>query len=92
MPEKPIKIWNVNVNNIVLSILVESENNYNYLIGCLDEVIIPLVLILFKMNGYVKTSKVKNWDKDKYNKLIYFCIIDEFLLKSMKTFRLRLKT
>ena len=92
MPEKPIKIWNVNVNNIVLSILVESENNYNYLIGCLDEVIIPLVLIMFKMNGYVKTSKVKNWDKDKYNKLIYFSINDEFLLKSIKTFRLRLKT
>ena len=60
MVEKSIKIWNVNVNNIVLSILVETENNYNYLIGCLDEVIIPLVLILFKINGYVKTSKVKN--------------------------------
>ena len=92
MAEKSIKIWNVNVNNIVLSILVETENNYNYLIGCLDEVIIPLVLILFKINGYVKTSKVKNWDKDKYNKLMHFCINDEILLKSIKTFRLRLKT
>ena len=33
---------------------------------------IPLVLIVPKMSGYVKTFQVKDEDKDKNNKLMYF--------------------
>ena len=34
----------------------------------------PLVLLLSKMSGCIKTFKVKNGDKDKSNKLKYFHI------------------
>ena len=37
------------------------------MIGYLDEVIRPLVLILPKMGGYVKTFKVKDGDKVRKN-------------------------
>ena len=49
------------------------------MIGYLDEVMRPLVLILPKMSGYVKTFEKKN------NKLIYFCIDDDKLLEKHKT-------
>ena len=39
--KKPIKIWDVNVDNIVISKLVETKNNPKYLIGHLDDVIRP---------------------------------------------------
>ena len=52
--KKPIKIWDVNVDNIVISKLIERNNNYKYLTGYLDEVIKPLILILPKMSGYVR--------------------------------------
>ena len=38
--------------------------------GYLDEVIRPLVLILTKMSGYVKTFKFKDGDRDKKNQLM----------------------
>ena len=38
--KKPIKIWDVNVDNIVISKLIERNNNSKYLTGYLDEVII----------------------------------------------------
>ena len=41
--KKPINVWNVNVDNIVISNLTETKNNSKYLIGYLDEVIRPLV-------------------------------------------------
>ena len=41
---------NVNVNDIVISDLIETKTNSKYLIGYLDKVIIPLVLILPKMS------------------------------------------
>ena len=47
------------------------------MIGYLDKVIRPLVLIMPKMTGYVKTLKVK----DKNNKLMSFRIDDEKLLE-----------
>ena len=53
--KKPIKIWDVNVDNIVISKLVETKNSYKYLIGYLDEVRRPLVLIFPKMSEYDKT-------------------------------------
>ena len=39
----------------------------------------PLVLILSKMSGYVKTFKVKDRNKDKNKKLMSFCINHEKL-------------
>ena len=45
-----------------------------------------------KMSGYIKTLKVKEGDKDKNNKLIYFRIDDEKKKKkSIKPFALSLK-
>ena len=46
--EKIIIIWDVYVNNIVISCLIEMKNSCKYLIRYLDEVIRPLVLILPK--------------------------------------------
>ena len=35
--KKPIKIWDVDVDDIVISKLIETKNNSKYLIGYLDE-------------------------------------------------------
>ena len=48
--QKPLKISDVNVDNIVISKLVETKNNSKYLIECLDEVRRPF-LIFPKMSG-----------------------------------------
>ena len=53
-----------------------------------DKAIIPLVLIMLKMNGYVKTLKVE----DKIDKLMSFHRGNEKLLENIKLFGLRLKT
>ena len=82
--EKPIKIWYVNVDNIVISNLLETKTNFKYLIGHLEKVIRPLVLILTKTSWYLKTSKVKDGDKDKKNKLTSFRINDEKVLDKYK--------
>ena len=79
-PKKPIKTGNVNVDNILISKSVETKTNSKYFIGYLDKAIIPLVLIISIMNGYVKTFKVEN----KNNKLISFRIDDEKLLEKYK--------
>ena len=60
----------VNVDNIVISKLVETKNNSHYWIGYLDQIIKPLVLILPKMSGYVKIFNDKGRDKDNNNKLM----------------------
>ena len=86
--KKPINIWDATVGNTVITKLVET--NSKYLIGYLDKVIRPLVLILPKMSGYIKRLKVKDEDKDKNNKLMSFRIVHEKLLKVR--FGLRLKT
>ena len=44
----------------------------------------PLVLIMPKMSGYVRTSKFKEGDKNKSNKLMSFRIDDEKLLEKYK--------
>ena len=75
--KRPIKIRDVNVDNIVISKLVKTETNSKYVIGYLDKTTRPLVLIMPKMSGYVKTFKVK----DENNKLVSFCIVDEKLLE-----------
>ena len=55
------------------------------MIGYLDKVIKPLVLILANMSGFVKNYKVKDGDKDKNNKLMSFHIDDDNLLEKYKT-------
>ena len=59
---------------------------FKYFSGYFDEVIRPLVLVLTKMSGYVKTSKDKDNDNDKNksNKLIYFRIDNYELLEKHK--------
>ena len=84
LQKKPIKIWGVNVDNIVISKLIKTKSNSKYLIGYLDNVIRPLVLIMPEMIGYIKTFKVKDRNKDKNNKLISFRIDDEKLLEKYK--------
>ena len=54
-PRNPINILDVNIDNIVISNLVETKTNSKYLLGYLDKVIRPLVLLLHKMSGYTKT-------------------------------------
>ena len=46
--QKNSEYLDVNVDNIVVSKLIETNNNSKYLIGYLDEVIKPLLLILSK--------------------------------------------
>ena len=74
-------IWSFNVDNTVISKLVETKTNSKYLIRYLDKVIRPSVLILPKMSGYVQTFKVK----DKSNELMSFHIGEEKLLEKYKT-------
>ena len=76
-PREPLKIWDVNVDNIVISKLVKTKTNSKYLIEYFDEATRQLVLIMPKISGYVKTFKVK----DKNNKLMSFRIDDEKLLE-----------
>ena len=83
--KKQINIWDVNVDNIVISKSIEAKTNSKYLIGIKFDKARPLVLIMPKMSGYVKTFKVKYGDKDKNNKLMSFCIDDEKLLSKCKT-------
>ena len=56
---------------------MKQEANSKYLTWYLDTTMKPLVLILSKMSGYVKTFKVKDRNKDKNKKLMSFCINHE---------------
>ena len=55
------------------------------MIGYLDEVITPLVLILPKLSEYVKNFKVNGGDKSKNNKLMSFLIDHDKQLEKHKT-------
>ena len=91
--KKPRKIWDVNVDNIVISKLVKTKTNSKYLIGIkFDKAIRPLVLIMPKMSGYVKTFNVKEGSKDKSNKLMSSVSTMRSYWKSINLFGLRLKT
>ena len=41
----PLINWDVDVNNIIISKLVKIKTSSKHLIGCLDKVVRPLVLI-----------------------------------------------
>ena len=60
--KKPINIWDVNVDNILISKLLKTKicTYFKCLIGYLDKDISPLVFIMPKMIGYVKTFKVED--------------------------------
>ena len=49
--------------------------------GYLDKIIRPLVLIMPKINAYVKTFTVNEEEKDKINKLMSFHKDDEKLFE-----------
>ena len=84
---KPIKILDVDVDNIVISKLIETKKNSRDFTGYLGEVVkLLLVLILPKLTGNVKTFKEKN------NNLMSLRIYDEKLLESIKPAGLGLKT
>ena len=71
--KKPLKIWDVNVINVIFSKLIETKTNSKYSIGTkFDKAIRPLVLIMPKISGCVKTFIVKEGD----NKLVSFHIDD----------------
>ena len=55
------------------------------MIGYLDKAIRPLVLVLVKTSGCVKTFKVKDGDKDKNSKLASFRIDYKKLLEKYDT-------
>ena len=79
--KKFINVWDVNVDNIVMSKLIDTKTNSKYLIGIKsDKAIRPLVLIIPKMSGYIKTFTVKEGE----NKLMSFCIDDKKLSKNYK--------
>ena len=79
--KKPIKTWDVSVNNIFISNLIETKTNSKYLIAMkFEKAVRPLVLIIPKMSGYFKTFKVKEGD----NKLMSFRVDDEKLLEKYK--------
>ena len=59
LQKKPVKVWDINVNNIAITKLVKTKTNSKYLIRLkFDKAIIPLVLIMPAMSGYVQTSQV----------------------------------
>ena len=76
---------------ILISKLVESKTNSKHLIGYLDKVIKPLVLVLSKISGNIKIFTVKHGDKDKSNKFMFFRIDDKKLLEKYKTIRTKIK-
>ena len=76
--KEPMKIWDVNANNIVISKLVKRKTKVKYLIGIkFDKAMRPLVLVMPKMSGYVKAFNVG----DRINKLMSFHKDDEKLLQ-----------
>ena len=81
LQEKDIKIWDVNIDNIVISKLIETKT----------KVIRTFVLIMPKMNRHVKIFKVKDGDKDENNKLMLFCIDNEELLEKYKAIWTKIK-
>ena len=66
---KTIKVWDVNVDNIVISKLIETKTNSKYFIRYLERAIWALVLIMPKISVHVKAFNVKETDKDENDKL-----------------------
>ena len=85
--KKPINIWDVNVDNVVISKLIGTKTNSKYLNGIkFDKAIRPLVLIVSKLSGYVKTFKVKEGD----NRLMSFRTENEKLWEIYKAISIKI--
>ena len=81
LQKKAIIIWQVKIDNKVVSKLVETKASSKHLIGIkVDGVIRPLVLITPKMSGYVNRFKVEV----KISILVSFHVDDEKLLEKYK--------
>ena len=52
---KPINIWHLNIQNKIISKLIDTKSSSKYLIGYLDKVIKPVVFMLSKLSEYGKT-------------------------------------
>ena len=78
-----VTIWDVNVDNIVISKLVGTKNKSKHLFGYSDEIIRPLVLLLPIMSRYVKAFEDKS--RNKNNKLMPLRVNDNKLLEKYKT-------
>ena len=89
--KKAIKLWDVNVDNIVISKLVKTKGNCKYLIEYFDDAIRPLVLILPKTNGYVRKFKDNDQDKNMNYKLMSSSIDKDKLLEKYKIILTRIK-
>ena len=57
--KKTIKILDADVDNIVISKLIETKTNSKYLIGYLDKVLRPSALILPNMSRHIKAFKAQ---------------------------------
>ena len=57
--KKVLKVWDIYVDDIIISKLVETKDKSKYLIGYLNVIIKPLRLMLPEMSGYAKTFKDK---------------------------------
>ena len=79
-----MKIWNVNIDDKVISKLTETKTNSKYSIEYLDKIIKPQVFILPNMSRYVDTFKVKDRDEDNSSKLL-LCHIDDEKYKTVCT-------
>ena len=77
----------VDIDNIVISKLIETKNNSKYLTGYSDDVRRQLVLTLPKMSRYADTFKDKDGDKNnnKNNKSTSFHIDFSKLLEKYET-------
>ena len=56
---KPTNMWDVNVDDIVISKLIEKKANSKYLVGYLDKAIRPIVLIRPKSVDMLRHLKLK---------------------------------
>ena len=87
-PKKPMKTWDVNVDNIVFPKLVKTKANSKYLTGYADKDLRSLVLVVPKMNRCVKTFKIV----DKSKQSVISIYIMRNYRKNIKLFGLRLNT
>ena len=92
--KKAIKIDDADVDNRVISKSVETKNNSKYFTGCLDHVLRPLILVMPKLSGYVRTFKDKDADKDhnKNNKLMSFLTVADKLLEKYRNISTKIGT
>lgn len=68
-----MQIWEVGVDNIVISKLIVTKNIIKCLIGYLNDALIPIALTWLTMKGYLKISEDKDWEKTKI-RTIKWCL------------------